>query len=842
MRSLIERWSHELAIAGIAFIAVIVFGLIEPRYLLPGNLIDIVRQTAVIAILAFAMTAVIAARGIDMSMGGILALSGMVLGIILSATGSEVLAILGAIATGCAVGLVNGVITGVFGINAFLSTFAMLAVMRAGALMVNESSSIRVQGPFVLWTGQGELLGVPVSIVVMAFMCALWIFLLGRMRLGRWIFAVGNSPSAAVASLLPVPTIIMSTYVLSGLSAGIGAVVTVGRLGSAQPLAGAGIEFAALTAAIIGGARLNGGRGSIIGTFLGAILLGLLGTGLSFMQISQQMTYVVTGTMVILAVLIADPAFRNRLLRVAGPLAGRDRAGHGEAAASPGIAQRSGSQDPVVEGKLDAVVRVRGLSKSYGAIQALSKVDLNIRPGKVLALLGENGAGKSTLVKCLGGTVRCDAGELLGRGGASSLRDRSDGADCAIVHQHFSLVPDLSLVDNLVAVRGAGFSAFGQRKRLREKLNEIRSEFGLDVDASVPVRELTVGQRQIAEIIKAIIEDKWLIIMDEPTSALTVAEREALFKVIAELKSRGKAVIYISHKLDEIFEVAEHIAVLRDGKLVGEVTTAETDAAELIRMMVGRQIDAVFPHVEAATSDVALLVEDLCDGNILASASFDVKKGEILGIVGLMGSGRTELLRCIAGLSGRTAGSVTAGGQHIAPADPLGGRAAGIGYVPEDRLKDGIFADLSIGANLTLCRLSNLGVAPRPAMLRSIASDWIDRLDVRPRNPLMRVGDLSGGNQQKVVLGRYLAMSPTVLLLDEPTQGVDVGAKSEIHRLIGELKKTGAAIVIVSSELPEVLGVADRILVMSAGRSYGPVPRGTTPETIMAMALAGLNR
>jgi ribose transport system ATP-binding protein len=826
MRIQLFRGSHELAIAALIAVFIVAFGIAEPRYLAVGNLVDILRQTAVIAMLALAMTAVIITRGIDMSIGGALALAGMALGITHQVTGSWILSAAAALATGSLIGIANGVLVGWLGISTFLATFAVLAVTRAAALLVSGASSIIITNPVLLWFGQGDLFGIPSGIVILLIVLAGWTFLLGRTRFGRYVFAVGNSPAAAAASLLPVPRILGSVYVLSGVSAGFCAIMTVGRLGSAQPLAGAGVEFAALTAAVIGGARLSGGKESIVGTFLGAILLACVGAGLSFLQISQQMTYVVTGLLIIFAVLVTDADFRARAQAFVASLFRKSARLNADGHFESRIANSGATH-----------VQLSGISKSFPGVRALSGVGFSVGRGEVLALLGENGAGKSTLVKCLSGGTKPDSGTVNVDGESFDLTALKGGIDCSTVHQHFSLAPDLSLVDNLIAIRPRTGLAFSQRKVVRNRIDAIRREFNLDVDAERPVGTLTVGQRQIAEIVKALVEGKWLIILDEPTSALSVKERDALFRVIDQLRRKNVAVIYISHKLEEIFTISNRIVVLRDGRVVGEVATAETTEALLIQMMVGRTIESVFPYVQSAQDTPALVVEGLSDGGMLRNASLTVRRGEIVGVAGLMGSGRSELLRCIAGLSYRASGTVQVNGELLPPNDPHAARSRGLAFVPEDRLSEGIFPDMSVLDNLTLCWLSQAGFVPQPREMKREGQRWVGQLGIRPGNLAMRVGSLSGGNQQKVVLGKYLALGPSVLLLDEPTQGVDIGAKSEIHNLIGSLKRAGAAILMVSSELPKLLGVADRIIVMARGSAVGPLPHGSSQETVMELAL-----
>jgi len=819
-------FGNDLVLAGLILLVLVGFGLAGPGFLSFANLVSIGQQTAVIAIVGFAMTAVIIARGIDISVGSTLAISGIVAAQAYGATGSPLLGVVAALVAGGAIGLVNGLPISAVGISPFIATLATLAAGKGAALSLSGASSIPVDSPVLLWAGGADIAGFPASLLLALLLLAGWWGLLHRTVLGRWIFAVGGNAGAARASLIPVRTVQTLTYVLAGMSAGLGAVVIIGRLGSAQPLAGTGLEFAAITAAIVGGTKLSGGEGSVTGTALGALLLGAINTGLSFLQVPQQAIYIVTGGLVLFAVLLSQ---RDRLAAAVAKGRRRSRAAHTV-------------EEAAVPRRLDRrELRIVGLGKLFPGVKALEGVAFDIRAGEVVALAGENGAGKSTLVKCLSGVHQPDEGGLILDGRPVRLRTPAEAAAAgiAVIHQHFSLVPDLTVAENLFLGREPGGIAL-RRGEMRRKAQEVIDQFGLGLRPDDRVGTLTVGQRQMVEIAKSMLSEAWLVIMDEPTSALSTRERDRLYELIGRMKGIGCAILYISHKMEEIFTLADRAVVLRDGRFVGDRAIRDLDEPALIGMMVGRDIGNVFPHRPVPRGDLLVAVEDISDGGLLRSASLTVHAGEVVALAGLMGSGRSEVMRCIAGLSAHRAGTIRIGGADLPAGDSRRANALGVAYVPEDRHLEGFVGPMSIQDNVTLAWIrarSAFGLV-RPSALAAEAGRLIRQLGVRPPDPRKRVGDLSGGNQQKVVIGKWLATRPRVLLLDEPTRGVDVGAKSELHALIAELKVQGAGILMVSSELPEVLGVADRIVVMHEGRTAGELPRGATETEVMALAFS----
>ncbi|MDQ3865027.1 MAG: sugar ABC transporter ATP-binding protein, partial [Actinomycetota bacterium] len=490
--------------------------------------------------------------------------------------------------------------------------------------------------------------------------------------------------------------------------------------------------------------------------------------------------------------------------------------------------------------------RLVGVGKSFPGVRALDEVNLEISSGEIVALVGENGAGKSTLVKILAGVHEPDEGAVEIDGHRVRLQHPDDAfaAGISVIYQHFSLVPVLSVAENMFLGREMRFGKSGvmRRRAMVREARRVLDELGLDVDADAPVESLTVGHRQMVEVGKAMLGQAWLIVMDEPTSALTNRERDQLYGLIERLVNRGMAILYISHKMEEIFHLASRAVVLRDGRHVDDADLSSTTEADLVKMMVGRQVDEVFPRTESQAGEVVLRVENLSDGGLLRDATFSVRSGEIVVLSGLMGSGRSEVLECVFGLSKLQGGKVEIAGEELEDHTPEAVASRGVAFIPEDRHEAGIVPAMSTQHNLGLVwtRRHSKGGIIRPQAERTMARSVIDRLNVRPPNPASAVESLSGGNQQKVVLGKWLATDPRILLLDEPTRGVDVGAKSEIHKLVGELKTHGVAILMVSSELPEVLGVADRIVVMHEGRSVAELERGVTEQEVMRYAFGGV--
>jgi len=474
---------------------------------------------------------------------------------------------------------------------------------------------------------------------------------------------------------------------------------------------------------------------------------------------------------------------------------------------------------------------------------ALDGVNLTIKRGSVMALMGENGAGKSTLIKILAGVYKKDQGEIKINGKPVEINSPLDAQKLgiAVIHQEFSLIPELTVFQNIFL----GKEVYEKnrilldKKSMRKRARELLSKFDMDINVDSPVKYLTVGQQQMIEIAKALASDAWIIVMDEPTSALSEADKNSLFKLIKELKKQGVAIVYISHRMPEIFEIADEVTVLRDGQYVTTEKVNRIDESMLIKWMVGRELKDIFHREKASLGKVVLEVRNLTKRGVFNNISFKVREGEVLGLSGLMGAGRSEIVRCIFGLDRFDEGEILIEGKALYIRKPLDAIKAGIGLVPEDRRKDGFVPLMSVRENLTLPSLPWINTKGwiNKNIESEIAESYISALGIKTPSPEHAVSNLSGGNQQKCVLGKWLALNPRIIILDEPTRGIDVGAKAEIHRIIEGLAKKGVAIIMISSELPEILGVSDRIIVLHEGVITGEYDaKNVTQEQIMHSA------
>ena len=491
---------------------------------------------------------------------------------------------------------------------------------------------------------------------------------------------------------------------------------------------------------------------------------------------------------------------------------------------------------------MTARLMVRDLTKTFPGIRALDSVALEISKGEVHALLGENGAGKSTLGKIVGGVYMRDSGVIELDGTALNIADEAQAGrhGIAIVHQEGSLVRQLSIADNIFAGRQpTGFLGRVDQKIINERSAKLLAQLGSDLNPKRRVAELSSAQMQIVEIAKALSQDLRVLILDEPTAALTLTETEKLFVVIRRLKAAGVSIIYVSHRLVEIFQVCDRVTVLKDGRVTGVREVSETTTDELIRLMVGRDVHFARDRLKRAIGDVALSVRGLAATPFVRDASFDVRAGEIVCLSGLVGSGRSETCETIFGVRSRTGGTVTVAGEAVTFSGPWDAMQVGIGMVPEDRKEAGLFLTQDIARNISvtvLAKVSPRGIVDENAS-EKLANNFIKELRIATPSAKRVVGDLSGGNQQKVLIAKWLAMEPKVLIVDEPTRGVDVGARSEIYRLLRDLAAKGMALIVVSSDLPEVLTLADRIVVMADGRTVGEMPgEDATEEAVLKLA------
>ncbi|WP_125152821.1 sugar ABC transporter ATP-binding protein [Clostridium rectalis] len=491
------------------------------------------------------------------------------------------------------------------------------------------------------------------------------------------------------------------------------------------------------------------------------------------------------------------------------------------------------------------LLEMNNISKSFPGVKALQNVNLKAYGGEVLALLGENGAGKSTLMKILSGVYRKDEGKIRIDGEEVEICGikEAEKLGVSIIHQELSLLPNLTIYENIFLGNEEynGFLRKVNKKSMKEKSEKLLDSIGFSIKADTLVEDLNVGEMQMVEIIKAISKHSKIIIMDEPTTALTDVETVKLFEVIRKLKSEGIAIIYISHRMDEIFQICDKVNVLRDGKYIGDAKVSEVSKDDLISMMVGRKLEEQFPYREEEKGKVLLKVSNLNFKDKVKDVSFEVRSGEILGIAGLMGSGRTETAKTVFGEYKKTSGEICIDGKKVKINSPKDAIKSGIAYLSEDRKKEGLILNMSVANNMSLCNLNKYENSIKKIDKKLETEEvkkFIEKLSVKTPSHKQLIKNLSGGNQQKVIIAKWVMISPKILIIDEPTRGIDVGAKKEIYEVLNELKKMGKAIIMISSDMPEILGISDRILVMSEGKVSGELLRNeATQENIMKYAV-----
>ena len=510
-----------------------------------------------------------------------------------------------------------------------------------------------------------------------------------------------------------------------------------------------------------------------------------------------------------------------------------------------GLDERFGEDaDQMSDSPEGPVLVLRHAAKSFGAVQALVDGSIELNPGEVHALVGENGAGKSTLVKILAGVYQPDAGTLLADGLQITLHGPAAAlaAGIAVIYQEPALFPDLSVAENMfIGRQPLGPARRIDRRAMRTEAAAIFARLGVQLDPARIARGLSIADQQVVEIGKAISLEARVIVMDEPTAALSAAEVDRLFDVVRTLRAAGTAVLFISHRLEEVFALCQRVTVMRDGRQVLSRELAGLVPGDLVRAMVGRELAERPPGEQVAPGEPLLTVDRLTREGVFTDISFTVRAGEIVALAGLVGSGRSEVARAIFGIDRYDAGAVTLRGQRLRRGSPTGAMAAGVGFVPEDRRQQGLVMDMSVQQNVALASLGRLrhGGLIRASAERAMAADWASRLTIKYGRLKDPVSMLSGGNQQKVVLAKWLGRKPAVLIVDEPTRGIDVATKAEVHHLLVQLARDGVGVLMISSELPEVLRISDRILVMREGRLMTELAHADASEEEILSAATG---
>jgi inositol transport system ATP-binding protein len=499
---------------------------------------------------------------------------------------------------------------------------------------------------------------------------------------------------------------------------------------------------------------------------------------------------------------------------------------------------------------MEPLLRMSLIRKKFPGVQALDDAGLELQPGEIHALLGENGAGKSTLVKILAGAQQPDSGtiEFGGENVVMTSPHDAQRRGIATIYQEFTLAPNMTIAENVFIGREPGLGVFVDWGKMASETRAITKRLGLELQPMAIVSGLSVAEQQMVEIARALSMKSRLIVMDEPTSALSLAEVDKLFRIARELKAHGLSIIFVTHRLEEVMQICDRYTVLRDGRLVGSGWIADITINGIIQLMVGREVKALFAHRQSEiANDVALRVESLKrrgnardqSATVLDDVSFEVRRGEILGVAGLVGAGRTEMARAVFGADPMASGRVIIDGRQIHIRSPRDAIRHGIGLVPEDRKQQALFLALAVRINLSMAshrQILRWGIFIDETAERAMVEEFRQKLNIRMASPEQLIASLSGGNQQKVTLARWLALRPKVLIVDEPTRGIDVGAKVEVHNLLFEMAQTGIAVIAISSELPEILAVSDRIITMREGRVTGQVKReDATEELLMSL-------
>ena len=495
----------------------------------------------------------------------------------------------------------------------------------------------------------------------------------------------------------------------------------------------------------------------------------------------------------------------------------------------------------------EPLLRLTSISKRFPGVQALDNAGLEVLPGEIHALLGENGAGKSTLINILSGAHQPDSGTIELGGEKVTMASPHDAQRRGVVtiYQEFTLAPNMTIAENVFIGREPGSGVFVDWRKMAAETRSITTQLGLQLRPMSIVRNLSVAEQQMVEIARALSMKSRLIVMDEPTSALSLSEVEKLFRIMRDLKAQGLSIIFVTHRLEEVMEICDRYTVLRDGRLVSSGSVADTTVDGIIRLMVGRQVNALFARRERVTpGDVALKVEGLTrrgntqdqNATVLANVSFEARRGEILGIAGLVGAGRTEMSRAVFGADPFDSGRIIIGNREVNIRSPRDAIRHGLGLVPEDRKQQALFLALAVRVNLSMAaheRIKRWGVFIDEAAERAMVEEYRKKLNIRMASQEQLIASLSGGNQQKVTLARWLALRPKVLIVDEPTRGIDIGAKVEVHQLLFDMAQSGIAIIAISSELPEVLAISDRIITMREGHITGEIRSEQANEEIL---------
>ncbi|PID55824.1 hypothetical protein CSB45_14030 [candidate division KSB3 bacterium] len=811
--------TQNYVIAIVFILLLVVLSSVAPQFRTTRNMLSMLRQTSFVGIMAVGATFVILSGGIDLSVGSMLALSGMICARLLRQFGVDAYtAVFLTLLAGALMGYLNGVLVNKLGIPPFIVTFSTMGIFRGLVFLMafrelGYIQNVPLTDNVFLAIGGGRIGKVYNPIVFFVVVAILGILYLRNSKFGTYVYAVGSNEQSAAMSGVNVERVRTQVYVLSGICAALSGILWTSRLMTTTTEMGLGNELDVIAAIVVGGTSIMGGRGSVGKTVVGALFIGTLTNGLSMLGVPAFYQPLAK------ALLIVSAAYLDNYLLKR----------YTEQSRRHLIAVKSSRDEtPVLTGERttfdpsEIALDIQGISKRFGEIQVLKNVSLKIAKGEVHALVGENGAGKSTLIKIMTGVHQKNAGQILLHGKPVTIKNPHHAQSLGIsaVFQELSLIPSLSVAKNILLGREPhSLPGIIHHAKLRQRAEAVLQELKFNLPLHELSERLSVGNKQEVEIAKAFSQDASIVILDEPTASLSAEEKIKLFDTIRKLSAKGVSILFISHILDEVLEISHTVTVLRNGEIVTTSPAEDLDKAAIVRYMVGRELaeQKIAPAEKGAP---VLEVNGLTREGSFADISFSLCRGEILGLTGLVGSGRSELARAIFGLDAVDAGDIWLHQQPVQISSPAAAMKHGIAFLSEDRKNEGLVMIHSMMQNISMAHLgavSTHGILHRAQEL-TLAREYVNMVDIRPPDPHLPVSGLSGGNQQKVVLSKWLCRNPQVLIVDEPTVGIDVGAKHEIYNILHGLAEQGVAILLISSDFAEILRMSQRILTMRHGR------------------------
>jgi rhamnose transport system ATP-binding protein len=862
-----SRYTWELILMGLLIAAVISAARLSPLYLDFDQIAYSLQQAiAIVGILGIGFMMVILLGEIDISLPAILAIGTVFFARLSQADVPIYLALPLVLAVASTAGALNGFLVVNFNVPSLAVTLGTMYAFRGLALFIGgyEGYAAAAFQPAYIWLG-GEYFfdSIPISLCLLLLLFVLFWFVLQRTVFGRLLFAAGNNRVATRFSGYNEKAIVIAAFTVAGALSGLAALVYVGQFESARADNAAQLLLFVVACVVLGGFEIMGGKGNVWGLALALLLIGTVQNGMGLANIGGPVQTLVIGLILIGALLIPV------VIRKTAELSRKEIPADASAPSSAGISGEKAA-DPafVASAKVDLAsqkqaprMRVCNLNKSFGGIHALHNVSFDIMPGEIHALVGENGAGKSTLVKTITGLQAADSGEIVLDGQPVQFHTPMEARKSGVlaVYQDPKLFPNLDVAEN-VYMGIHPITALGtvDRKKMYERTRRALKPLGVELNPHAVVAGLSTAEMQFVEFARALAEGvERLFILDEPTASLSPGDTEKLFSVIRQLRDRGTSILFISHRLEELEGLVDTITVLRDGELVATKPADTLNQANIVQLMVGRSLGTLYGEKKKSTDEAlqtdaksretpngqkVFRVEGLSQLGVFEDISFHVRKGEVVCLAGLVGAGRTEIAQTLFGITPPTGGRIFVDGQEVVAKSPRQMLRLGVAYLPEDREGEGLISRLSILKNMvlpSLGALSNFSVMI-PKREHDLGEKYAGQLQVKAAGLDEIVSSLSGGNRQKVVLSKWLAIHPKVLMLDEPTHGIDVGTKAQVHQMIGRLAADKMGILMISSDLPEVLRVSDRILVISDGRLVAEFNRQeATQEKIMMAAAIG---